>query len=65
MERFEEKELEKRKEEIQKDVYGVFRNNMDIFGWDIPENDEKKSAALILDAMQEALDEIKRVHLPQ
>lgn len=65
MERFEEKELEKRKEEIQKDVYGVFRSNMDIFGWDIPENDEKKSAALILDAMQEALDEIKRVHLPQ
>lgn len=63
--KFEEKELEKRKEEIQRDVYEVFKNNMDIFGWDIPENDTKKSATLILAAMEEALMEIKRIHLAQ
>jgi hypothetical protein len=61
--KFEEKELAKRKDEIQKDVYAIFRNNMDIFSWEIPENDESKSATLILEAMQEAIDEIRRIHL--
>jgi len=32
---------------------------MKIFDWDIPENDDRKSAELIIDAMQEAIDEIK------
>jgi hydroxylamine reductase (hybrid-cluster protein) len=57
--RFEEKELAKQKEEIQRDVYKIFKNNLDIFGWDIPENDSKKSASLIIEAMEEAIKEIK------
>lgn len=61
--KFEEKELEKQKEAIQKDVYEVFRNHMNIFGLDIPENDENKSASLILEAMDEAIKEIRRVYL--
>jgi hypothetical protein len=61
--RFEEKELAKQKEEIQRDVYKIFKNNLDIFGWDIPENDSKKSASLIIEAMEEAIKEIKRVYL--
>jgi len=63
--KFEEKELAKRKDEIQKDVYAIFRNNMDIFSWEIPENDENRSATLILEAMEEAMREIRRVHLEQ
>lgn len=47
------------KSEITKEVRAVFKTNMKIFDWDIPENDDKVSATLILKAMQEALDELK------
>jgi ribosomal protein S2 len=33
---------------------------MKIFDWDIPENDDRKSAELIVQTMQEALDEVKQ-----
>jgi hypothetical protein len=52
-------EIEKQKSEIKSEVTAVFKANMKIFDWDIPENDDRKSAELIADAMQEALDEIK------
>jgi hypothetical protein len=32
---------------------------MKIFDWDIPENDDRKSAELIIETMQKALDKIK------
>ncbi len=32
---------------------------MKIFDWDIPENDDKKSAQLIIDIMQKAMDGLK------
>jgi hypothetical protein len=54
-----EKEFEAMKGEIRKEVRAIFKANMKIFDWDIPENDDKASANLILEAMQEALDELK------
>ncbi len=54
-----EKEFEAMKSEIQKEVRAIFKANMKIFDWDIPENDDRASAELILGAMQEALDALK------
>ena len=56
----EHKEYAKMKEEIEKEIRGIFKANMKIFDWDIPENDDRESAQLIVDAMQEALDKIKQ-----
>ncbi len=54
-----EKEMAMMKSEITKEVRAAFKANMKIFDWDIPENDDKKSAELILSVMQDALDELK------
>ncbi len=56
----EHKEYAKMKEEIEKEIRAIFKANMKIFDWDIPENDDRESAQLIVDAMQEALDKIKQ-----
>jgi len=55
-----EQEIEKMKPEIKKEVRFAFKANMKIFDWDIPENDDRKSAELIIAAMQEAMDELKQ-----
>ncbi len=54
-----EKELEMMKGEIEKEIRAIFKANMKIFDWDIPENDDRKSAELIAQTMQEALDTLK------
>ena len=56
----EHKEFAMMKNEIEKEIRGIFKANMKIFDWDIPENDDRESAQLIVDAMQEALDKIKK-----
>ena len=55
-----EQEIEKMKPEIKKEVRLAFKANMKIFDWDIPENDDRKSAEFIIAAMQEAMDELKQ-----
>lgn len=55
-----EKEMEKMKGEITKEIRLVFKANMKIFDWDIPENDDRKSAEMILSVMKEALDELSQ-----
>ena len=55
-----EQEIEKMKPEIKKEVRFAFKTNMKIFDWDIPENDDRKSAELIIGVMQEAIDELKK-----
>lgn len=55
-----EKELEMMRTEITKELRGVFKANMKIFDWDIPENDDRKSAELIIGVMQDAVDELKQ-----
>jgi len=54
-----EQEIEKMQGEIRTELRAVFKTNMKIFDWDIPENDDKKSAQLIIDVMQKAMDELK------
>jgi len=55
----EEKEIQAIREEIVKELRVIFKANMKIFNWDIPENNDDTAAQLILDTMQEALDELK------
>ena len=55
-----EQEIDKMRDEIKKEVRLAFKANMKIFDWDIPENDDRKSAELIIAVMQEALDELKQ-----
>lgn len=54
-----EQEIEKMRSEITKEMRAVFKVNMKIFDWDIPENDNQRSAELILRVMQDALDDLK------
>ena len=54
-----EQEIEKMQHSIITELRAVFKANMKIFDWDIPENDDRKSAELIIDTMQKAMDELK------
>ena len=54
-----EQEIEKMQGEITTELRAVFKGNMKIFDWDIPENDDRKSAELIIAVMQKAMDELK------
>jgi len=53
-----EKEAEMMKSEIRKEIRAIFKANMKIFDWDIPENDDRKSAEIIISIMKDALDEL-------
>lgn len=55
-----EQEIAKMESEIIKEMRAVFKVNMKIFDWDIPENDDRKSAELILEVMQNAMNELKQ-----
>lgn len=54
-----QKEYEKMKGEIETEIRAIFKANMKIFDWDIPENDERKSARLIITAIEEAIERLK------
>ncbi len=54
-----EKELHSRKKEIDKELKFLFKANMKITGWDVPEPDNKKAADILVGILQESLDEIK------
>ncbi len=55
-----EKELHSRKNEILKEIKFLFKANMKITDWDIPEPDNQKAAEILADILQEGLDEIKK-----
>ena len=55
-----EQEIEKMQGEITTELRAVFKGNMKIFDWDIPENDDRKSAELIIAVMQKAMDELQQ-----
>ena len=52
-------DLVSRKNEIQKELEAVFKTNMKITDWDVPEADDKEAAKVLLDMMQEKLDAIR------
>ena len=54
-----EQEIAKMHNEITTELRAVFKLNMKIFDWDIPENDDRKSAELIINVMQKAMDDLK------
>ncbi|MEO1937473.1 MAG: hypothetical protein ABGW85_02445 [Sulfurimonas sp.] len=54
-----EKELLSRKEEIQKELELLFKANMKITDWDVPEADDTKAANILLDIMQEKIDALR------
>lgn len=54
-----QKELQSRKAEIRKGIEILFKANMKITDWDVPEADDNKAAKILADILQEALDEIK------
>ncbi|PHS40717.1 MAG: hypothetical protein COB07_04195 [Sulfurovum sp.] len=54
-----EQEIKMMRGEITKEMRAVFKVNMKVFDWDIPENDDRRSAELILRVMQDALDNLK------
>jgi hypothetical protein len=38
----------------------VLEKNLTIFGWDIPENDDRKAAEMIWEVMQESMVSLKK-----
>ncbi|MFY9142731.1 hypothetical protein [Sulfuricurvum sp.] len=54
-----QKDLESRKTEIKQAMELMFKANMTITDWDVPEGDDKKAAQILLSIMQESLTEIK------
>lgn len=55
-----QKELQNRKAEIYKEMRILFKENMKITDWNIPEVDDKEVAKILVDILQEALDEVKK-----
>ena len=55
-----QKELASRKVEIQKEVEALFKTNMKITDWDVPEADDKEAAKILIGMIQEKIDCIKK-----
>lgn len=54
-----EQDILRRKNEIISEINGVFKLNMKITDWDVPEADDTLAGKMIIDIMQEALDVLK------
>jgi hypothetical protein len=54
-----QKELISRKTEIQLAVELLFKANMKLTDWDVPEADDKEGAKILLDMIQEKVDTIR------
>lgn len=54
-----QKELASRKTEIQLAIELLFKTNMKITDWDVPEADDKEGAKILLDIIQEKIDALR------
>lgn len=54
-----QQEFESRKSEILQGMKLLFKANMTITDWDIPEVNDREAAKILIAIMQEGLDEIK------
>ena len=54
-----EQDILSRKNEIISEVNGIFKLNMKITNWDVPEADDALAGKMIIDIMQEVLDDLK------
>ena len=55
-----EKELLSRKEEILKEMELLFKTNMKITDWDIPEADDNEAAKILISIFEDAIEKIKK-----
>ncbi|WP_297485401.1 hypothetical protein [Sulfurimonas sp.] len=53
------KELAVRKAEIEKELELLFKANMKITDWDVPEGDDSEAADIILNIMDKKLQELR------
>ena len=53
------KELESRRKEIAAELELLFKANMKITDWDVPEANDREAAQILLQIMQEELDKLK------
>lgn len=53
------KEIKSREEDIKEQLEELFKSNIKITDWNVPEADDKKAANMICEILQEKLDEIK------
>ncbi len=54
-----QKELNSRRKAIKKELELLFKANIKITDWDVPEADDKEAAQLIIQIMQEELDSLR------
>ncbi len=54
-----EQDILERKAEIISEVNAIFKLNIKITSWDVPEADDALAGQMIIDIMQEALDGLK------
>ncbi len=54
-----EQDILRRKNEIISEVNAVFKLNMKITDWDVPEADDELAGKMIINIMQEAIDDLK------
>ena len=55
-----EKELQKRKSEIIKEIELLFKANIKITDWDIPEADDRRGAEVLIKIFEEGIEKIKK-----
>jgi len=55
-----EKELTNRKTEIKNELQLLFKANMKITDWDIPEIDDEKASKILLDIFKESIKDIEQ-----
>ena len=54
-----QKDLQTRKDEIIKELELLFKTNLKITDWDVPEADDQEAAMMLANILQEGLDKIK------
>ncbi len=54
------KEYESRKAEIEKELELLFKTNLKITDWDVPEPNDQESAEVLWDILNNKLQEIKK-----
>ncbi len=55
----EKKDLLERKDEIIKELEILFKTNLKITDWDVPEADDRKAAEVLVEILQEGVEKIK------
>ena len=55
-----EQDLNNRKDDIEKELEGMFKVNMKRVDWDVPEADDQKAAEILIDILEKKLIQIKQ-----